>query len=666
MQLKKKLMEGPVTESYGVKQMKFENKKRMQSLKNAWHNFKYTMELWGSSMRTIEGHHGTGVVSYFVFLRYLLLVNFCMFLLSMFIWVPVVIHDESAYTSGSTAATCTPLYDVNVSSNAFELIIDFFQGSGWMEKTMMFYGYYSGNGLDNTSYKLSLAYILVCIFCLVVSLILMETFLVSDFRETILNAGNGSTGFCNKVFGTWDYALTDDASASIKHKSVRFELLSYVNEQIFVKEREQRLRDGYLRCKLYTIRIIINIFIVLVLVASGYLIYYVTDYSTGYVRRNAGVSGTTEVLLKLLVQFLPAITISALNGVLPVIFKKVVAGEEYTNAFVVKITLVRTVFLRLASLIVLMGTLYSAVTCSTRSVCRSTSSPCSVITCWETYVGQQLYKLIIADLLAVIIKTLLVELPRRLCYEKCSCGIFKKIRPPEFDIPACVLDLVYSQCLYWLALTFAPLAPTFAVLKVVVTFYMKKLSVLKACPPAEQPLRASRTTSFFMVILLIAFFICSFTVGYVFYDMEPSHGCGPFRTYGHMYYAITQTVEGWPSGAQSFYNLIVSPAVTGPLIIFLILLIYYCSVLASAHKSVAYMYREQLVKEGRDKQYLMVKVMELGGDSTPAPNPRRAQPAGLKNINETAPAPRKVASTNQTNNQQMSTGLSSPHAGYAC
>ncbi|XP_070187333.1 transmembrane channel-like protein 7 isoform X2 [Littorina saxatilis] len=673
MQLKKKLMEGPVTESYGVKQMKFENKKRMQSVKNAWHNFKYTMELWGSSMRTIEGHHGTGVVSYFVFLRYLLLVNFCMFLLSMFIWVPEAIHDESAYTSGSTAATCTPLYDVNVSSNAFELILDFFQGSGWMEKTMMFYGYYSGNGLENTSYKLSLAYILVCISCLVVSLILMGKYLVSDFRETILNAGDGLTEFCNKVFGTWDYALTDNTSASIKHKSVRFELLSDMNEQIFVKEREQRLRDGSLRCKLYTIRIIINIFIVLVLGASGYLIYYVTDYSTGYVSRNADVSGTTEVLLKLLVQFLPAITISALNGMLPVIFQKVVVGEEYTNAFVVKITLVRTVFLRLASLTVLMVTLYSAVTCSTRSVCMSTSSPCSVITCWETYVGQQLYKLIIADFLAVIIKTLLVELPRRLCYEKCSCGIFKKIGPPEFDIPACVLDLVYSQCLYWLALTFAPLAPTFAVLKVVVTFYMKRLSVLKACPPAEQPSRASRTNTFFMVILLIAFFICSVPVGYVFYDMEPSHGCGPFRTYGYMYHAITQTVEGWPSGGQGFYNLIVSPAVTGPLIIFLILLIYYCSVLASAHKSVADIYREQLVMEGRDKQYLMVKVMELGGDSTPAPKPRRAQPAGLKNINETAPAPRKVASTNsfrsndrppsyQTNNQQMSTGLSSPHA----
>ena len=51
-------------------------------------------------------------------------------------------------------------------------------------------------------------------------------------------------------------------------------------EQQFLKEREARLQSGRKKCQLYTVRFIINFFIVLVLGASGYLIYYVTDYST--------------------------------------------------------------------------------------------------------------------------------------------------------------------------------------------------------------------------------------------------------------------------------------------------------------------------------------------------------------------------------------------------
>ena len=51
-------------------------------------------------------------------------------------------------------------------------------------------------------------------------------------------------------------------------------------EQKFLKERETRMQNRNKRCRLYTTRFFINFFIVLVLGASGYLIYYVTDYST--------------------------------------------------------------------------------------------------------------------------------------------------------------------------------------------------------------------------------------------------------------------------------------------------------------------------------------------------------------------------------------------------
>ena len=42
-----------------------------------------------------------------------------------------------------------------------------------MEKTAVFYGFYSGNGLKNASYDISLAYFLVCISCFCISLFLL-------------------------------------------------------------------------------------------------------------------------------------------------------------------------------------------------------------------------------------------------------------------------------------------------------------------------------------------------------------------------------------------------------------------------------------------------------------------------------------------------------------
>jgi hypothetical protein len=64
-----------------------------------------------------------------VFLRYILLVNIAMFLLTAIIWIPEGIFASTAYTSGSTAETCTNSYIVTVSSSAQDLVLDFFQGT---------------------------------------------------------------------------------------------------------------------------------------------------------------------------------------------------------------------------------------------------------------------------------------------------------------------------------------------------------------------------------------------------------------------------------------------------------------------------------------------------------------------------------------------------------
>jgi hypothetical protein len=63
----------------------------------------------------------------------------------------------------------------------------------------------------------------------------------------------------------------------------------------------------------------------------------------------------------LMIGFLPSIVITALNFLVPMLFRAFVRFERFSATFEIKITLARTVLLRLASLLVLVLTLYSSL-----------------------------------------------------------------------------------------------------------------------------------------------------------------------------------------------------------------------------------------------------------------------------------------------------------------
>jgi hypothetical protein len=46
-------------------------------------NLLYMLELWYSSLKRIEGHFGSGVATYFKFLRWLFLLNTIVFLIRL-------------------------------------------------------------------------------------------------------------------------------------------------------------------------------------------------------------------------------------------------------------------------------------------------------------------------------------------------------------------------------------------------------------------------------------------------------------------------------------------------------------------------------------------------------------------------------------------------------
>ena len=69
--------------------------------------------------------------------------------------------------------------------------------------------------------------------------------------------------------------------------------------------------------------------------------------------------------------------------------------------------------LKLASLGVLVASLYNIIDCKDKDTCGVGVDDCTSLQCWETYVGQEFYKLVILNLIIQVAITFGYETVRR-------------------------------------------------------------------------------------------------------------------------------------------------------------------------------------------------------------------------------------------------------------
>ncbi|XP_041474557.1 transmembrane channel-like protein 7 isoform X1 [Lytechinus variegatus] len=621
--IRNKYGKGKLKALSGWKAFKYNVALKWKRTKENLYDFRLRFEVWRSSLKEVEGKFGTAVVSYFVFLKWLLFLNiYIFFIMFGFIVIPELIlgtnymynpptNCELAYTD-SIETTCQD------DGDGVQCILDFLEGSGWMEQTPLFYGNYSPEfylsenstiPINPNIYNLPLAYLLATISYFVISLLMMVNYTAKGFKDSMANREDTSYKYCNQVFAGWDYSLTDFNNCYLKHRSIHYEIATALEEERLALKRAKRTTKQ--KCKLYFLRIFLNLLVLLVLAGAGYLIYFTTDFAV----LNSSKPVTTDAFASLLISYLPSITITLLNGVVPMIFNVVVRFEDYSPQFEISITLIRTVFLRLASLVVLFLSLYPQIVCPGRE-----SEPCDVcpsdLKCWETYIGREFYKLTITDFAAVVLVIVLVEFPRKLAAKYCHCGVAKALGQMEFEIPKNVLAIVYSQALCWVGSFYSPLLPAICVLKCFIFFYFKKWSLLYNMVPSSRPFRATRSGIFFMVILLVTFLICLIPIGYSISSITPSAGCGPFRGHQSMWGELVQTIDEWDNFFEQVFEFIGSAAFVVPLIIILLLALYYYHAISAAHKEMVLLLKEQLIMEGRDKHFLLARLNELDPTTT--------------------------------------------------
>lgn len=514
------------------------------------------------------------------------------------------------------AENCCSLNYHNQSTQDSLLILDLVQGSGSIERTRLFYGFYVNKTfayqIENTSmyYNFPLAYIAATVVYFMVSLVAIVKSAAKGFKERLVEGEGQFYQYCNLVFGGWDFCIHNEKSAAIKHKAIYNEIKGLLESERLEEERQNRTRQE--KIKLIVVRILINLIVLAVLSSCAVGIYFVFDFSTTKLREFENANDATYIsvdldsIQQLAFEFLPSLVIVSLNIIVPFIFKYLVTFERYNPLFVIRLTLVRIVFLRLSSLMVLYASLYSKVSCKPADTDMCTSSECGTPICWETYVGQQIYKLVLTDFATNILITFFINFPRSLIAKHINSKFAKIFGEQTFDLPKHVLDVVYMQTLCWVGSFFTPLLPFIYIIIGFLMFYIKKFACLVNSKPSSTIYRASRSNSMFMIVLLVSYTVCALIpIAYVIAELSPSRACGPFRGLESMWSTIVEAFILTPTWIQSFVFFLGTAGFAIPLMIILLLLLYYYTAVNSANRHMVNVLKNQLVLEGHDKQFLL-------------------------------------------------------------
>ncbi|NXS69461.1 TMC7 protein, partial [Pandion haliaetus] len=534
------------------------------------------LELWRHDIQSMEGKYGTGVQSYFSFLRFLVLLNFVIFILMFsFVTLPSIISTYGMFNSSfakippkNIELHCT-VYKPSGNEGIiyfYTYVKDLFSGTGFLKETSLFYGYYTIDAawLGILPYNLPLAYLLATFAYLGLSLFWIIKRSVEGFKQNLVHEDDRFQSYSNKVFAGWDFCITDSNAARLKHRSLQYELQTDLEEER-LKQKKADMTTKEKLC-IYSLRILTNIIVIAVLSGCFYSIYRATVFS----QENSNVStrqddmSNMDFQANLLVQYLPSMVITLANFIAPQISSFLIRFEDYSPAFGIRLTLMRCVFVRLANIGVLVFSLWSRISYCATDECKACGYNYELYPCWESAVGQEMYKLMIFDFIIILAVILFVDFPRKLLVTHCSCKPVQWCGLQEFRIPENVLEIIYGQTICWIGTFFSPLLPAIATIKYFIIFYIKKMSLIHTCKAAARPIRASGSNFFFLVVLLIGLILAFVPLGISILHIPSSKACGPFRNFNTSWEVVPDTILGFPAGLQQLLYGIASEAFAVP------------------------------------------------------------------------------------------------------
>ncbi len=564
-------------------------------LKVRFHEINEKLTLWRGSLKRIEGYYGTGVVSFFLFVKWLIFLNIVLslillvFVVAPTLYVKYLNVTESSYTNYVVSNTSEVLSSISAVDKLISTVFD----TESMVTSPLYYAYYDRDfhlDLFYFQFNLPLAYVLATIMCLLYSFVSVLRNAAHGFKHQLLENQGQFYVYCNVVFAGWDFCIQNENSAKVKHKALYNEIVGRLNVE--KRKEEQRNRTKQEWCKLCFVRIVVNIAVIMSLGIAGFVIFLAFRSS------NQANPETEKWFVKLLIEFRTAGCIIFFNIVFPFLFHWLGKFEQFNPIFMVQISIFRTVMLRFSSLCVLLGSVYE-------KLLESSGKSSDDMKSWESYIARELYKLLVLSVLTQIVFTFFINFPRSFVVKHCANKFVQYFGKQEFSLSTHVLDIVYIQTIIWLGSFYAPLLPVIGVLTMLVVFYVKKFACLVNCRPASDMYYASRSHSLYTFVLLISFAFSTVPWAYSIMEIRPSRNYGPFIKYETVWAVIEQVFANFPEWVSRTATFCVSTTFVAPLLVILLLTNYYYYAVYVVNKQMVLVLKRQLILEGHDKQFLL-------------------------------------------------------------
>ncbi|XP_058140792.1 transmembrane channel-like protein 8 [Dasypus novemcinctus] len=591
--------------------------------------------LWEGALYEIGGLFGTGIQSYFTFLRFLLLLNLLTLLpaaglvLLPLAWLRLPAPGPTLNLTLQCPGDHPPQTAL---PNVHGRFWDVLTGKAFAS-TYLFYGAYRAGPESGSAYSIRLAYLLSPLACLILCFCGTLQRMVKGLPQRLFLGQDYRTPLSAQLFSSWDFCIRGREAATIKKHEISNEFKVELEEvrRFQLVQRQSRAQRA---CHLLTY-LRVNVLIGLLVVGAISAIFWATKYS----------QDNKEESLFVLLQYLPPGVIALVNFLGPLLFVFLVQLENYPPNTEVNLTLIWCVVLKLSSLGMFSFSLGQTMLCLGRNKtsCEPLGYACDY-QCWENSVGEELYKLSTFNFLLTVAFAFLVTLPRRLLVERLSGRFWVWLDREEFLVPKNVLDIVAGQTVTWMGLFYCPLLPLLNSIFIFLTFYIKKYTLLRNSRASPRLFRASSSTFFFQLVLLLGLLLAAVPLGYVVSSIHSSWDCGLFSNYSAPWQVVPELValRLSPTTQSALYYL-GSHAFSFPLLILLSLVLTVCVSQSQANSRAIEGLRKQLVWQVQEKWHLVADLSRLlpepGPSSSPGPQSPRSQASHPRSLCPGFPCP---------------------------